>query len=97
MVSGFAVTGADQTVYQRDGASWTVTHDPGSPPAFSDQEYRRGFEMVANWSSHCDPADGVLWDVSPASIGNATLPADPSDWDAFYERYRREASTTITT
>ena len=85
VVSGFAVTADDQTVYQRDGASWTVTHDPGSPPAFSDPEYRRGFEMVANWSSHCDPADGVLWDVSPASIGNATLPADPSDWDAFYD------------
>ena len=85
IVSGFALTEDDFTIYERGGELWPVAHDPGAPPSFADAEYKHGFEMVANWSSHCDPTDGVIWDISPNSIGNATLPATPAGWDAFYD------------
>ena len=85
VVAGFALTEDDLTIYERDGELWPVAHDPGAPPTFAEDEYKFGFEMVANWSSHCDPTDGVIWDVSPNSIGNATLPSTPVDWDSFYD------------
>ena len=34
------------------------------------EEYQWGFELVAVWSSLLDPSDGVMIDISPASIGN---------------------------
>ncbi len=35
--------------------------------------------------SHLDPADGVLWNISPGAIGNApTLPQTLSEYKAFY-------------
>lgn len=76
-VSAFALESSDLIIYQRDGTDWWVYHDPGAPPyldiqdstALSD-EYKWNFELVSFWSSHLDPADGVLWDISPASIGN---------------------------
>ena len=85
LVAGFALTNDDVTIYERDGALWPVAHDPGAPPVFAQDEYKFGFEMVANWSSHCDPTDGVVWDISPNSIGNATLPSTPGDWNSFYD------------
>ena len=84
----FAITEDDYTFLERDGQVWPVAHDPG-PPAYlggdTDWEYKRGFEQVAIWSSHCDPSDGVMWDISPNSIGNAELPTSPSEWEDFYD------------
>ena len=73
----FSMTDADKAVYQRDGETYTVYHDPG-PPAWinpivgggDSEEYKWGFSLVAIWSSHLDPKDSVIWDISPASIGN---------------------------
>ena len=48
-------------------------------------EYLEGFEQVLIWSSHLDHNDGVDWDISPNSIGNATLPTDPADFIDFYD------------
>lgn len=88
LVSGFSITNDDVTVYERDGQFWPVAFDPGPPPAYlgteTDAEYKRGFESVAIWSSHLSPADGVMWDVSPNTIGNAPLPESPAEWDDFY-------------
>lgn len=87
-VTGFAITEDDITYFDRDGYLWPVAYDPG-PPAYieteTDWEYKRGFEHVVFWSSHCDPADGVMWDISPNSIGNATLPDSPAEWEDFYD------------
>lgn len=71
----FAMTEESATVFERDGDSYKVYHDPG-PPAFigagqnTDDEYKWGFSLVSKWSAHLDPSDGVLIDISPLSIGN---------------------------
>jgi len=86
IVTAFSLSQDDLTIYQRDGFDYWVYHDPGPPPAFGiDAYYHWGFEQVVMWSSHLDPSDGVMIDVSPASIGNAPLPA-PGDYEAFYDR-----------
>lgn len=69
-----------------------VYHDPGPPPLVSttDQEsmdqYRWGFELVLKWSSHLDPSDGVMWDISPGARGNfqGDYPSDFADYPEFY-------------
>ena len=39
------------------------------------------------WASHLDPADGVMWDISPAVIGNiASYPEAFEDYPSFYNR-----------
>ena len=84
-VTPFAMTSADRTNYVRNNKTWPVYHDPGAPPTLGgpgDDLWRRGHEMVAVWSSHLDPSDGVTWDISPKSMGNSTA---PTDWN--YESY----------
>jgi hypothetical protein len=80
VVRPFSLQQDDLTIYQRGGDDWWVYHDPGAPPYIDDQVlglpqgeyYKWGFQLVTQWSSHLDPDDGVLWDISPASIGNIT-------------------------
>ncbi|WP_187270998.1 DUF6851 domain-containing protein [Neolewinella aurantiaca] len=69
-----------------------VYYDPGPPPLYTPGEpesfdmYRWGFELVLKWSSHLDPTDGVMWDISPGARGNfqGDYPTDFEDYDAFY-------------
>lgn len=87
-VTPFALKDSDLTIYERDGFEYWVYHDPGPPPFLNgdgEDYYRWGFEMVAVWSGHLDPADGVMVDISPGAIGNSPLP-DPDDWATFYNR-----------
>ncbi len=93
VVTPFALTPNDLTIQQRDGNDYYVYHDPGSPPHLdtnngegSSDLYRWGFELVSIWSSHLDPGDGVMWDISPGSIGNLdNLPASFDEYDEFYD------------
>ena len=85
----FALDEADLTIFRRDGFNYYVYHDPGPPPGYrggeSDQ-YKRGFSMVAVWSSHLDPSDGVMIDISPAGSGNVLrYPSSSQEYDAFYD------------
>ncbi|NNE14780.1 MAG: hypothetical protein HKN51_07370 [Saprospiraceae bacterium] len=91
-VTPFALSTDDLMIYQRDGFDYYVYHDPGTPPqvsleesnAMSDQ-FKWGFAMVSIWSSHLDPDDGVMWDISPGAIGNVNeLPTDFTDYPDFY-------------
>ena len=72
----FALKSSDLTIYNRDGDDYWVYHDPGPPAYLQDDgggtsaEYRWNHSLVAIWSSQLDPADGVMIDISPASIGN---------------------------
>ena len=101
LVTPFALGPENLTVYQREGHDYPVYHDPGPPPHIDGQqpnagdrigelklaseEYQWGFALVAAWSSHLDPADGVLWDISPGNIGNvAELPQTFAEYQAFY-------------
>ena len=92
-VHPFALTDEDKTVYNRDGFDYEVYHDPGMPPLLSpdgsgtSDDYKWGFAMVSIWSSHLDATDGVMWDISPASIGDRdVLPADFTQFDTFYNQ-----------
>ena len=95
----FALGEEALTMYQRDGNNYPVYHDPGPPPhidiqqedrdragvRMASEEYQWGFALVAMWSSHLDPADDVLWNISPGAIGNASkLPQTLSEYKAFY-------------
>lgn len=75
-VTPFALTEENLNVYERDGRSFWVYHDPGEPAFIGGDsalpaEYQWGHAMVALWSSHLDPTDSIMWDISPASIGNS--------------------------
>jgi hypothetical protein len=87
-VTPFALSQNDLAVHQRDDFDWWVYHDPGAPPLLGTPtaaDYKWGFEMVVAWSSHLDPADGVMIDISPGAIGNASLPTGPAQYGAFYD------------
>ena len=90
-VRAFALEAADRTVYERDGFEYWVYHDPGPPPVHrgpTSEHYKRGFSLVSVWSSHLDPDDGVMIDISPASIGNvAQYPSTVQQYDQFYDYF----------
>lgn len=91
----FALKGSDLNVYNRDNNEYLVYHDPGDPPYLIEdtggdltEEYKWGFALVALWSSHLDPADGIMWDISPGAIGNFSaenLPNNFPDFRNFYD------------
>lgn len=89
----FSLRENDAAIYQRGNDTYKVYHDPGSP-AYLDtmqvgglsEEYKWGHALVAAWSSHLDPADSILWDISPASIGNIqSYPTDIPSLRNFYD------------
>ena len=87
-VTPFSLREDQKDVRYRDGYPYPVYLDPGSPPMLGtrdDSDFLEGFEQVLHWSEHLDPSDGVMFDASPNSIGNATLPVDSSDVSAFYD------------
>jgi hypothetical protein len=88
-VVSFALTDANKTTYQRDGFDYDVYYDPGMPPTLAGPqfaEYKWGFSLVSIWSSHLDPADDVMIDISPASIGNIQMyPDNPGEYPQFYD------------
>lgn len=89
IVDGFALRESDLNVYTHPhtGEDYWVFHDPGDPPRLGqegDEDYKRGFAMVAVWSGHLDQATGTMIDASPNGIGNASL-VDPADWNDFYD------------
>lgn len=89
-VHGFTLDPSDAQVYSRDGNDFSVYKDTGIPPlllpnAESNEAYQWGFTLVAHWAAHLDPSDGVLWDISPASIGNInSLPTTLAEYQSFY-------------
>ncbi|MCG8433059.1 MAG: hypothetical protein MJA83_03380, partial [Gammaproteobacteria bacterium] len=84
-VTPFALSDVDRTTYTRDGFDYQVYFDPGPPPYYTSTEYQWGFSMVAVWSGHLSPDDGVMIDISPASIGNnGPLPLSLANYDEFY-------------
>ena len=76
--NGLLSVDEDLNTYTRDGFDYQVYHDPGQPALHamdgsgSTEIYQTGHGMVALWSGMLDPTDGVMWDISPGSIGNRT-------------------------
>lgn len=90
-VAGFALRDSNLTVLERDSCTYKVWHNPG-PPVHLDTNVFSGFDdpwkwnhgMVLSWSEHLSPDDGVMWDISPASLKyDGSLPAN-EDIDEFY-------------
>lgn len=93
LVSAFSLSPSDLTIYQRDGFDYWVYHDPGPPPYIDttevgglSEEYKWGFAVVAVWSGHLDPNDGVMWDISPGGIGN--VQDLPNTLEAYHDFYK---------
>ncbi len=91
LVIPFALKSSDLTIYERDGNEYWVYHDPGEPAYLNEDgsglsaEYQWGNSLVAVWSSHLDPTDGVMIDISPASIGN--IPELPTTIEGLRDFY----------
>jgi hypothetical protein len=94
-VAPFALTEDDLTIYEREGAEWWVYHDPGPPPytntsvdeGYLPDEYKWSFSLVSIWSSHLDPTDGVMWDISPGARGNIDFGNFPQTFEAYRDFY----------
>ena len=93
-VTPFALTEDDAAIFQRDGFDYKVYHDPGPPPYLDttavgglSEEYKWGFSMVAIWSSHLDPKDSVMIDISPGSIGNVPESSYPTTIEGLRDFY----------
>lgn len=91
----FSLDPNNAQTHVRDGNEYKTYHDPGPPPFIdtvnggpSSDLYRWAFTMVAKWQSHLDTADNVIWDISPASIGN--IPWYPSTVDSLQYFYDYE-------
>jgi hypothetical protein len=96
LVTPFALKNSDLTIHNRDGDDYWVYFDPGKPPHIDPQnggeeseQYQWGFSLVSLWSAHLDPADGVMWDISPASIGNIDLNDFPKNYAAHPDFYKQ--------
>ncbi|MEO6404923.1 MAG: DUF6851 domain-containing protein [Ferruginibacter sp.] len=84
---------ANPVNHVRDGHTYPVFMDPGTPPMLdtlnvndsSSYYFKKGHEMVSVWSSHLSPDDNVMWDISPNAIGNVqSLPTTRSGQLNFY-------------
>ncbi len=87
----FALSEDDLRIYERDGFQYPVYHDPAAPlllraAGSNPAGYQWTHSLVALWSQHLDPADGVTWDISPGSIGNTdSLPRNLEEMRDFYD------------
>lgn len=93
IVVPFSLNESNLTVYGRDGFNYWVYHDPGVPPFIdlqeegeTEEEYKWNFTLVAVWSAHLDPTDGVMWDVSPGGVGDIqAFPETLEEYQDFYK------------
>ena len=92
-VQGFALRDSNLTQLYRDTCLFNCYYNPGPPvyidttvaSNFDESYYKWGFGMVLKWSEHLDPSDGVMWDISPASlIYNGETPS-VEDFPSFYD------------
>lgn len=89
-VTPFALQDEDLDIIN-NGYDCYVYNDPGPPVYIEDffengidDPYKWHFALVASWSSHLDPNDDTLIDISPASLGN--VPMD--DYPETFEEYK---------
>ncbi len=87
----FALTEEDKEIKSRE-EEYHLYLDPGAPPlieTYTDSvfmdDYRWGFLLVGLWSSHLDPSDSIMWDISPAAIGgDVALPNSYKEYQNYY-------------
>lgn len=92
-VQPFAMDAGDTAVYSRLGSEYTVYHAAPSPPIIDpaqdsdlENDYKWGHSLVSLWSSHLDPQDSVVWDISPGASGlNGFLPTNIEEAREYYQ------------
>lgn len=101
-VNPFSLTEADKTTLFRDGEEYQVYHLPETPPKLdtinnnaSSELYKWNFALVSLWSSHLDPDDGVMIDISPASIGNIDINNMPNSYEDYTNFYKDQKGGDI--
>ena len=91
----FALSQEDLVIKVRDDDIYKIYHDAGEPvyldtinQGLSDSLFKHSFSMVSVWSSHLDRKDGVIWDISPNSMGNIlNYPEENSEYSSFYKYF----------
>lgn len=91
-VSPFAMPTSMSNGLFRDGDWYRVYFDTVKPAYLNESDssswdsfYKWNHSLVSIWQSHLDPSDGVIWDISPASIGNNSwYPTDSTEYSSFY-------------
>ncbi len=94
-VTPFCLKETDLDILNDVGFDCYVYNNPG-PPVYMqssnedgiDDPYKWHFALVAAWSSHLDPNDPTMIDISPSSIGNFDIQNFPETFDeykAFYD------------
>lgn len=94
-VHAFALSQDDLTIHSDGLNDYWAYHDPGTPPLLDTgnvdamgELYQWNFSLVSIWSSHLDSGSNVMWDISPASIGNVqSYPTDQASMPSFYNLY----------
>ncbi len=87
----FSLSKDDLTIRKKGSDDYWIYHDPGAPPLIDttnstiSHDYKWNFSLVAIWSSHLDPEDDHMIDISPKSQGNiSNFPATISQLNEFY-------------
>lgn len=92
-VTPFSLTESDREIFDVNGNEYYIYHNPGAPPRLDttgekkelDDYYKWNFALNAIWSGHLDPAQQIMIDISPASVGNlSSLPQNEEEMRAFY-------------
>ncbi len=93
-VQPFSLTPNNLSKKNRDGQEYWIYHDPGKPAYIQadgggDSDlYKWNFSLVSIWSSHLDPDDSTLLDISPATIGNVqSYPQSMIELEGFYDLF----------
>ena len=84
----------DNLTILNNGFDSYIYNNPGPPVSInnSDQDgiedpYKWHFALVASWSSHLDPSDPTVIDISPGGIGNADLASFPTTFEEYQSFY----------
>jgi len=91
-VTPFSLNEEDKEIHTVSGFDYTIYNNPGAPSYLQDglgieDPYKWGFSLVAAWSSHLDPADDTMVDISPASMGNLDSSLFPKNFEEFKSFY----------
>ncbi|MBL4703035.1 MAG: hypothetical protein JKY54_00825, partial [Flavobacteriales bacterium] len=91
----FSLEQEDLKTFKRRNHNYPVYLDAGDPPYLntnlpqadeSSKEYMWNFQLVASWSSHQDPNDGVMIDISPSAIGEALpIPTTYAEYHDYFD------------
>ena len=90
----FSLSKEKAKLFNREAWDYVVYNDPGPPPYLSpdispldktSEQYKWNFLLVGLWSSHHDPKDSVVIDISPNNIGSiGKLPTKYEDYDQLF-------------